>query len=272
MQIADWIALQSQTTTPPPQRDLRQLICSVLQVNSAWLMAHLDEPLTAAQLKQLNDLSDQLAAGVPLNQLTGRCAFWDIELSVNEHTLIPRPDTETLIEVVLDLNLKPELILDLGTGSGAIALVLARLFPNARVLAADVSPEALKVAEHNRRNLQVNNLDLRQSNWFSHITEKPFDLLVSNPPYIAADDPHMEHLKHEPRQALVADDDGLAAYTDICQQAGDYLTQGGWAVFEHGWQQQLAVTAIMQQAGFMNISTRTDLQGHPRVTYGQWPG
>jgi len=269
MQIADWIKRQSLTSNPPSQRDLRQLICHVLQVNSAWLMAHLDEPLTTSQLRQLHQLSSQLSAGMPLNQLTGRCAFWDIELMVNEHTLIPRPDTETLIEVVLELNIRPKSILDLGTGSGAIALVLARLFPDARVMATDVSPEALKVADQNRQNLLVNNLELRQSDWFTHIPAQKFELLVSNPPYIAADDPHMKQLKHEPRQALVAEDEGLAAYTDICQHAKAYLAPGGWLVFEHGWQQQAAVTAIMQQAGFHNTSTRSDLQGHPRITYGQ---
>jgi release factor glutamine methyltransferase len=272
MLIADWIERQSRYTYHSSPRDLRQLICHVLQVNSAWLMAHTDASLNPAQLEQLERLSSQLSAGVPLNQLTGKCAFWNIELQVNKHTLIPRPDTETLIETIVDLDIQPTAILDLGTGSGAIALVLARLFPDARVVATDLSPQALNMAECNRQNLQVDHLELIQSDWFKELPAEPFDLIVSNPPYIAADDPHMQQLSHEPRQALVAENDGLAAYQAICEHAGEYLVPGGWLVFEHGWQQQQPVTNIMHQAGFIEVSTRSDLQGHPRVTYGQWPG
>lgn len=271
MLIADWIQHQSQNQPKPDSQQLKLLLCHVLSVNSAWLIAHQDQSLTPTQIQQLDQLASQLAAGKPLNQITGRCAFWDLELLVNEHTLIPRPDTETLIEVVIDLSIKPQSILDLGTGSGALALVLARQFPTARVWACDVSTDALQVAEANRQALHIENLELLKSDWFTNIPVRPFDLIVSNPPYIASDDPHLEQLTHEPAQALVAANHGLAAYQAICRNSGAYLSPGAWLVFEHGWQQHQAVTALMTDSGFVNVSTRQDLQGHPRITFGQWP-
>ncbi|MFC3194555.1 peptide chain release factor N(5)-glutamine methyltransferase [Marinicella sediminis] len=272
MRISDWIEHQSKFNESINTSDLNQLLCHVLSVNTAWLMGHQDTSLAPTELTRLEELASQLCEGRPLNYLTGTRAFWDVELKVNEHTLVPRPDTETLIEAILDKHLMPDNILDLGTGSGALAIVLARLFTKASVLATDVSAHALEVAAQNRDILQVSNLELQQSNWFEAIPNQLFDLIVSNPPYIAADDPHLNDLIHEPITALVAGKDGLDAYRDICQHAGRYLQKMGWLFFEHGWQQHQQVAGLLQQAGFTEISSTADIQGHLRVTMGRWPG
>jgi release factor glutamine methyltransferase len=270
MRINDWLTHQSTQPDYPDQQDLRILLCHVLSVNPAWLMAHQDESLNTEQLIQLNQLAEQLSTGKPVHQLTGSKAFWDIELRVNEHTLIPRADTETIIETILDLQLNPSSILDLGTGSGALAIVLARLFPKARVLATDVQPETLQMAAQNQKLHNISNLQLRQSDWFSAIPAERFDLIVSNPPYIEPGDPHLEQLTFEPLRALVADNQGLAAYEAICADAGRYLLPHGVLMFEHGWQQHQQVAAIMQAAGLTGIRHQADLQGHIRVTWGRW--
>ncbi len=254
---------------PISVNQLRLLLEHSLQKNRAWIFTHPDHQLTERQIKQLNNWVEALKAGQPLAYVTGEQMFWDLNLKVNSHTLIPRPDTEILIETVTEIlsDKPPKRILDLGTGSGALALVLAKIFPDAVVLGVDQSPEALLVATENATRHQIKNIEFQQSNWFNHLTSSQFDLIVSNPPYINADDSHLSALQHEPMTALVADQNGLGDFIRITNKAKEFLTVNGLLMFEHGWQQQHQVQAILHAAGFKHIDSRKDLAGNDRVTF-----
>ncbi|MCX7552981.1 peptide chain release factor N(5)-glutamine methyltransferase [Marinicella sp. S1101] len=272
--IKHWIAEHSNQPNQLDQAitasDLRFLLSHLLQRDSAWLYTHSDEELNGADLKQLSQWFEQLKQGYPLAYITGKQAFWDLELTVNEHTLIPRPDTEILIEVCIELlPQQPRNILDLGTGSGAIALALAKVFKQAEVIGVDVSKQAIETAKLNAKNCAIENVIFKTSDWFSAIKEQTFDLIVSNPPYIAADDEHLVALQHEPSTALIANDAGLADYKAICAKALSHMNPSGFLVFEHGWQQKQAVSEIMSQSGLIQIKTVKDLAGHDRITHGK---
>lgn len=274
--IKHWIAEHSNQHNQFKQiitaADLRSLLGFLLQQNTAWLYTHSEQELSDTELIQLTQWFDQLIQGYPLAYITGKQAFWDLELSVNEHTLIPRPDTEIMIEVCIDLLPKPpKNILDLGTGSGAIALALAREFTTAEVIGVDASEQAIATAKLNAKKCAIDNANFKISDWFTAINKQTFDLIVSNPPYIAADDEHLPALQHEPSTALVAADAGLADFKAICAKAMTYLNPSGLLVFEHGWQQKQAVSEIMSQAGFTQIKTVKDLAGHDRITHGKKP-
>ena len=188
--------------------------------------------------------------------------------------LIPRSDTELLVETALAVlaNKQQANILDLGTGSGCIALALASELPQAQITACDRSPACLNIAQQNAKNLGLENISWHESDWFSALSVKPYDLIVSNPPYIAADDPDLASnvAEYEPTYALIAQDQGLADLNKIIQQAGDYLLEAGHLILEHGWQQAGQVQNALRQQGFSAIETRTDLQGHERVSMAQY--
>ena len=258
--------------------DAHLLLAHVLGQSRAWLLAHGDDALTDPQGAAFESLVARRAAGEPFAYLVGEREFHGLTLAVNDAVLVPRPDTETLVEWALDL-LQGEsgvvddpAVLDLGTGSGAIALALKNACPRARVWAGERSASALAVARANAQRLA---LDVRfaQGEWWDALAGAPdapvFDLVVSNPPYIAADDPHLAALTHEPRSALVADDDGLADIRCIADGARGRLRPGGWLLFEHGWQQAPAVQAILQRSGFGEVSTRVDIEGRARCTGGR---
>ena len=258
--------------------DAHLLLAHVLGQSRAWLLAHGDDELTDPQGAAFESLVARRAAGEPFAYLVGEREFHGLTLAVNDAVLVPRPDTETLVEWALDL-LQGEsgvvddpAVLDLGTGSGAIALALKNACPRARVWAGERSASALAVARANAQRLA---LDVRfaQGDWWDALAGAPdapvFDLVVSNPPYIAADDPHLAALTHEPRSALVADDDGLADIRCIADGARGRLRPGGWLLFEHGWQQAPAVQAILQRSGFGEVSTRVDIEGRARCTGGR---
>ncbi|WP_223789684.1 peptide chain release factor N(5)-glutamine methyltransferase [Marinicella meishanensis] len=278
--VNEWLTQSIQRLSQPIAQphdlrpnDLRTLLCHQLQCTTAWLFAHPDHPLSSADLQQLNAWRDQLLDGMPLAYLIGKQMFWDLDLAVNAATLIPRADTETVVETSIELlkDSAPEHILDLGTGSGALALALARVFPAAQVTATDRSSAALKTAQFNAQQNDIQNCQFILADWFSQVPERGFDLIVSNPPYIAANDPHLTALTHEPIEALVAAEDGLADFKTICEQAPAYLNAGAWLVFEHGWQQKTEVQALLRQAGLTDINSRADLAGHDRVSYGRQP-
>ena len=245
----------------------------------AWLLAHDTEPLTQPVAQLFRQLSQRRAAGEPLAYIVGNKAFFGLQLRVDARVLVPRPDTETLVEWALELLQHPGLppepaLLDLGTGSGAIALAIAHNLRasgrTARVLAVDASAQALEVAAENASRLGLA-LRLRQGNWLADLDEG-FDLIVSNPPYIASADPHLAALAHEPLAALAAGPDGLSDLRQITGQAPAHLQPGGWLLLEHGYDQAEAVRQLLRDQGFLQVQSRRDLAGIERCSGGQWPG
>ena len=261
--IAQWLA-HGHPEIPNGIR--RQLLSFVLNKNSAWLYGHDDVVLSPQQIQQLDDYQNQYLAGKPLAYMTGQQPFWDLTLKVNEHTLIPRPDTELIIETLQSLPVRPQNILDLGTGSGALALVLARLYPDSDVTATDTSSEALKVAAHNAERYGLNHITFLNSHWFSALENVQFDLIVSNPPYIAPGDRHLKALKHEPVTALVADQNGLSDLKIIIKQARQFLNPNGLLMVEHGYNQHHVVSEHFAQNQYIPIKTLYDIEQRPRAT------
>lgn len=242
----------------------------------AWLLAHDDEVLSTAAWQRWQQLVQRRLQGEPVAYLRGWREFFGLRLMVDGRVLDPRPDTETLVEWALAL--LPTLgehpiVADLGTGSGAIACALAQHAPQARVWASDASTAALQVAQHNAQHLQLP-VQFVQGPWLQafalqHATLR-FDVLVSNPPYIRADDPHLPALQHEPLQALVSGDDGLDDIRTLIAQATQWLRPGGWLLLEHGYDQAEAVQQLLQARGFAQVQSRQDLAGIVRCSGGQW--
>lgn len=237
----------------------------------AWLVAHDADTLAPAQEVAYRALCTRRAAGEPVAYLIGEKEFFGLALAVDARVLVPRPETETLVEWALELlagQAQPAVI-DLGTGSGAIALALQHARPDARVEAVDASADALAVARANGQRLGLP-VDFRQASWLDGAAGH-YDLIVSNPPYVAADDPHLAALAHEPLQALAAGPDGLQDLRAIVAQAPGCLAPGGWLLLEHGWDQAGAVQALLREAGFGQVASRNDLAGIARCTGGQRP-
>jgi release factor glutamine methyltransferase len=239
----------------------------------AWLLTHDTDTLTAEQAAGFARLCARRLAGEPVAYLTGRKEFYGLELAVDSRVLDPRPDTETLVDWALELMPQDGAcrVADLGTGSGAIALALQSRRPAARVLAVDASADALAVASANAARLRLP-VQFAHGSWLEPLAGQPAcDLIVSNPPYIRADDPHLATLTHEPLSALASGADGLADIRSIIAQAPTRLKPGGWLLFEHGWDQAPDVAALLRQAGFAAVQHREDLAGIARCTGGQWP-
>lgn len=251
--------------------DARALLAHALERSPAWLFAHGNDPIDEQSLQRFETLLARRVQGEPVAYLTGRRAFWSFDLMVSADTLIPRPETELLVELALArLPVGAESrVADLGTGSGAIALALARERPQAQVVAVDVSAGALDVARANARELGLRNVEFRQGDWLQPLADEHFDLIVSNPPYIADADPHLDALRYEPAPALSSGADGLDAIRIIVQSAPAHLHNGGWLLLEHGWDQGDVVRTLLQAAGFDNVETRRDLEHRDRVTLGR---
>jgi release factor glutamine methyltransferase len=240
----------------------------------AWLLAHDTDALPADADNKFEALSQRRLAGEPVAYLTGHKAFYGLQLRVDARVLDPRPDTETLVDwalAVLQVTAQPK-VLDLGTGSGAVALAIQHQRPDAEVHAVDASPGALAVAQ---ANAQALGLPVRfwAGSWFQPVpTGLRFDAIVSNPPYVAEGDPHLSALTHEPLSALTSGADGLDDIRTIVAQAGEHLLPGGWLLLEHGHDQGPAVRALLTATGFEAVSTRTDLPGLDRCSGGRWAG
>ena len=251
--------------------DAEVLVAQVLGTGRASLAADPDRAMAPEELLALESLVRRRLAGEPVAYLTGRREFWSLELEVTPDVLVPRPETELLVERALELiaGLQNPAVLDLGTGSGAIAIAIAAGRPDAAVTASDVSATALALAKRNAAGLGLLNLNFREGTWYAPLANLRFDVIVSNPPYVAAGDPALEALRHEPRLALVAGSGGLEALAAVAAGASAHLAPGGWLLVEHGAKQGEAVRGLLQSAGFACISTRLDLAGLPRVTEGE---
>ncbi|GAA4497164.1 peptide chain release factor N(5)-glutamine methyltransferase [Pseudaeromonas paramecii] len=250
------------------------LLCAVLDCSRTYLFTWPERELDAAQWARLQALAARRVAGEPVAHLLGRREFWSLPLMVDASTLIPRPDTEVLVEQALArLPVDgTEPVLDLGTGTGAIALAIKSERPARPVWAVEFSEAALTLARRNSAALNLP-LELRQGSWFGPLAGQRFALIASNPPYIDGADPHLAQgdVRFEPASALVAQEQGLADLRHIIQLAPDHLLPGGWLLLEHGWQQGMAVRQLLSARGFVQVETCRDYGDQERVSLGQWP-
>jgi len=252
--------------------DAHLLLARVMAQSRSWLLANDDARLNKTQAQLMHAFIDRRAGGEPVAYMVGEKEFYGLALRVSPAVLIPRPDTETLVDWALELMRSsplPNSVLDMGTGSGAIALALKHNLPSAHVTALDASAGALAVAIDNAARLQLDVHFLR-SDWWERVTGQRFNLIVSNPPYVAGDDEHLIALQHEPQMALTPGGDGLGALHHIVAGAPAHLHDGGWLLLEHGHDQAPAVASMLTQLGFGFVTTRHDLAGIPRCTGGRW--
>ncbi|OBU48227.1 peptide chain release factor N(5)-glutamine methyltransferase [Stenotrophomonas maltophilia] len=253
------------------------LLLHVLERPRSWLFAHATDPLPATAQAAFEALLARRAAGEPVAYLTGRRGFWTLDLRVDAATLIPRPETELLVELALE-RLPPDRplsVADLGTGSGAIALALASERPLALVLATDASPGALAMAARNAADHELRNVRFAEGgqDWYAPLQGARFALIASNPPYIASEDPHLQQgdLRFEPASALASGIDGLDDIRRIVAGAPEHLQPAGWLLIEHGWDQGAAIRTLFDAAGFADVQTQQDLEQRDRVTLGRRP-
>lgn len=264
---------QLSSHTDSPKLDAELLLAHALDENRTYLYSHPKHPVTPAQQKQFTHYLEQRCDGQPIAYLLGKQPFWSLDLQVTPDVLIPRPDTECLVEQTLKrVTQTHAVIADLGTGSGAIALALAIERPDWQIYATDQSTKALCIAKQNAASHQLEQVHFLKGSWCAALPKnQSFDAIVSNPPYIRPDDPHLTQtsLPVEPRSALVADKDGLADIEIIIQQSHPYLKAGGWLLLEHGYDQAPQVRQLLRAAGYVSIQSFRDLQGHERVSGGQ---
>jgi len=257
-----------------PHLDAEILLASLLKVSRSHLYAWPEQKLTASQYAHYQQLLTRRAQKEPIAYLTGHKEFWSLDLQVTSATLIPRPETELLVELALTLLPMDNqvTVIDLGTGSGAIALAIAKERPRSRVLATDNSSAALSIAQSNAHQLGLTNVEFLLSDWFSALAGPPATMIVSNPPYLASDDPHLtqEEIKYEPRSALVAAQHGLADIQQLIAHAKNYLVDNGWLLLEHGYQQGAPVRNWFKQYGYQAVETVADLAGLERGQYGKY--
>ncbi|WP_304650345.1 peptide chain release factor N(5)-glutamine methyltransferase [Thalassolituus sp. C2-1] len=276
LSIEAWLAearTQLEAGSDSARLDAELLLAHVLQQSRTWLYTWSDRPLSAEQQQAADALLARRLAGEPVAYLLGERDFWSLNLNVNPSTLIPRADTETLVEWALELPLPANSrVLDLGTGTGAIALALASEQPSWLVSGVDFNADAVALAQSNAVRNQLERVAFAQSDWYSAVSGD-FDLIVSNPPYIDEDDEHMAQgdVRFEPRSALVADNHGLSDLALIIDRAPDFLRANGWLLLEHGYQQADAVCELLRARGFTEVSNRRDLAGQPRISGGRWP-
>lgn len=275
MDFRTWLtyAVTQLTSSDSPKRDAQILLGFVTGKSRTFILAFSETILSDAEYSQLETLLLRRVKGEPVAYLVGEREFWSLPLRVSPATLIPRPDTECLIEHALTcLPSYPCNILDLGTGTGAIALALASERPDCQVTALDVVPEAVVLARSNAEYLAITNVKVLHSDWFSALDVEKFALIVSNPPYIDSDDPHLSQgdVRFEPKSALVADNHGLADIETLVSKACNFLESDGWLILEHGWQQGHEVRQLFLNAGFKDVNTTKDYGDNDRLTSGRY--
>ncbi|HHC73754.1 MAG TPA: peptide chain release factor N(5)-glutamine methyltransferase [Thiothrix sp.] len=268
-----------QTHSDSARLEAELLLAHCLQKERPYLIAWSEKVVDDTPYAQFQQLLDQRAQGVPIAYLLGYRDFWTLRLKVNNDTLIPRPETERLVEAALELiqqsGKKSPACLDLGTGSGAIALAIASEYPQATMIATDIDAASLALAQDNALENHLHHVDFMLSDWFAALPlerfAEQFDMILSNPPYIAENDPHCEQgdVRFEPRRALVSGRDGLDAIHHLIQQSWDYLSPQGWLLLEHGYDQGEQVVELLTLRGFQNCQCLLDLAGQPRVSLGQ---
>ena len=260
-------------SSPSARLDAQVLLAFVLQCNSAHLLAWPEKNLNKEQQAYYLQLLQQRQTGIPVAHLTGLREFWSLNFSVNNSSLIPRPETETLVEYILTkFNREDDLtLLDMGTGSGIIAIAIASEKPDWQIVASDISLRALQLARQNSRFHQTDNITFINSNWFENITQNDFDIIVSNPPYIADNDPHLQQgdVRFEPKSALTSGTIGMDDIEHLCLHAAKHLKNAGWLIVEHGYDQKQVVADCFVKNGFTEIEQKQDLSGHTRMTAGK---
>lgn len=275
MRIEQLLAQAEHIDSPTAQLDAELLLAFVLDKPRSYLYTWPEKTLTTAQLNSFAALLERRKRGEPVAYLLGRQGFWTLDLAVAAHTLIPRADTELLVETVLQLaDASAALnILDLGTGSGALALAVASERQCWQVTGVDRIEAAVALAQDNQQQLGLSNVRFLRSDWFSAVAHQRYDLILSNPPYIAANDPHLQQgdVRFEPLSALVSGADGLDDIRLIIAQAPEYLTANGWLLLEHGFDQAAAVRELLHLSGFTEVSSQRDLGGHERISLGRLP-
>ncbi len=256
--------------------DTELLLCHCLSVNRTWLKTWPDKTLSLADAERFDQLFQRRLEGEPVAFIIGTQGFWSLDLSVSPHTLIPRPETELLVETALELDLPGHSqVLDLGTGTGAIALALASEYPHWQLTAVDLQAQAVELAEQNRLAHQLDNVTIYQSNWFAGVANRQpqtkFNLIVSNPPYIEIDDAHLFEgdVRFEPASALVSGTEGLDDLKLVIGQSCGFLAAAGWLLVEHGHRQGPAVRDLFNEAGFVLVETRRDYNQLERITLGR---
>lgn len=278
MQIQAWLRSARERITAgtsaseTAQLDAEVLLAHVLKRSRTYLHTWPDKELAPAELEAVEALLQRRTHGIPIAHLVGEREFWSLPLRVNASTLIPRPDTECLVERALQLELPRQAkVLDLGTGTGAIALALKSERPQWQVMAVDKASEAVALARRNAAQLDLQ-VQIEQSDWFSGVVGEHFDLIISNPPYIDVHDPHLQQgdVRFEPSSALVAQDEGYADLQTIITAAPDHLLNGGWLVLEHGWQQAERCRLLLESAGYRQVQSQRDYANLERMTLGQW--
>jgi release factor glutamine methyltransferase len=276
LSVGDWLKMavtRFNAVSGSPHLDAEILLQAITGIHRSMMYARPEQLLTTEQIEDLQPLVARRERGEPIAYIVGIQEFWSMELQVSAAVLIPRPETELLVESALErvpLN-DPSRVLDLGAGSGAIALAIAHARANAQVLGVDVSHDAIDMALRNQRKLGIRNVEFKRSDWFSAIAEQKFDVIASNPPYVAANDVDLSPAvaDFEPRLALIAGPTGLEAIDRIVKEANRHLNPRGWILFEHGWKQGPAVRSLLVQHGYSHVVSRPDLAGHERVTEGQ---
>ncbi|WP_394147590.1 peptide chain release factor N(5)-glutamine methyltransferase [Shewanella atlantica] len=270
----DWASSQLNNISDTPKLDAEVMLLHIIHKQRGYLYTWPDERLSSEQKTAFGEMVARRLLGTPIAHIVGEREFWSLPFMVNPTTLIPRPDTEILVETALNLPLSDNArVLDLGTGTGAIALSLAYEKPDWQVTAVDKIIEAVALAKANREHLKLNQVEIIQSDWFDAIDCYDFNLIVSNPPYIDEADEHLSQgdVRFEPQSALTAGEEGFADLYHIAAAARDYLAPGGYLLLEHGYQQAIQLREKMTELGYENVATVRDFGSNDRCTLGRWP-